>query len=73
VTLWHSSNRTTHPSTIQKKRITMANTEIQYLKNEIKQTREDIRNLILVLIELKILKVTVDENGKAVYDTGNDE
>jgi hypothetical protein len=51
----------------------MANTEIQYLKNEIKQTREDIRNLILVLIELKILKVTVDENGKAVYDTGNDE
>jgi hypothetical protein len=52
----------------------MANTEIQYLKNEIKQTREDIRNLILVLIELKILKVTVDETtGKAVYDTGKDE
>ena len=51
----------------------MVNTEIQYLKNEIKQVREDIRNLILVLIELKILKVTVDENGKAVYDTGNDE
>lgn len=50
----------------------MANTEIQYLKNEIKQVREDIRNLILVLIELKILKVTVDENGKAVYDTGKD-
>ena len=51
----------------------MANTEIQYLKNEIKQMREDIRNLILVLIELKILKVTVDEDGKAVYDTGKDD
>ena len=51
----------------------MANTEIQYLKNEIKQVRDDIRNLILVLIELKILKVTVDEKtGKAVYDTGKD-
>jgi len=50
----------------------MSNTEMQYVKNEIKQVREDIRNLILVLIELKILKVTVDENGKAVYDTGKD-
>ena len=46
-------------------------TEIQYLKNEINQLRNDMRNLILVLIDLKILKVTVDEDGKAVYDTGN--
>jgi uncharacterized protein Smg (DUF494 family) len=45
-------------------------TEIQYLKNEINQLRNDMRNLILVLIDLKILKVTTDENGKAVYDTG---
>jgi hypothetical protein len=47
-------------------------TEIQYLKNEINQLRNDMRNLILVLIDLKILKVTTDENGKAVYDTGSD-
>jgi hypothetical protein len=46
-------------------------TEIQYLKNEINQLRNDMRNLILVLIDLKILKVTTDENGKAVYDTGS--
>jgi uncharacterized protein Smg (DUF494 family) len=45
-------------------------TEIQYLKNEINQLRNDMRNLILVLIDLKILKVTTDEDGKAVYDTG---
>jgi hypothetical protein len=45
-------------------------TEIQYLKNEINQLRNDMRNLILVLIDLKILKVTTDENGNAVYDTG---
>jgi hypothetical protein len=50
----------------------MANTELQYVKNEIKQLRNDMRNLILVLIELGILKVTVDENGNAVYDTGKD-
>lgn len=47
-------------------------TEIQYVKNEINQLRNDMRNLILVLIDLKILKVTTDENGNAVYDTGND-
>ena len=47
-------------------------TEIQYLKNEINQLRNDMRNLILVLIDLKILKVTFDEDGKAVYDTGKD-
>lgn len=46
-------------------------TEIQYLKNEINQLRNDMRNLILVLIDLKILKVTTDENGNAVYDTGS--
>lgn len=46
-------------------------TEIQYLKNEVNQLRNDMRNLILVLIDLKILKVTTDENGKAVYDTGS--
>ena len=50
----------------------MANTELQYVKNEIKQLRNDMRNLILVLIELGILKVAVDEDGNAVYDTGKD-
>ena len=50
----------------------MANTELQYVKNEIKQLRNDMRNLILVLIELGILKVTVDGDGNAVYDTGKD-
>jgi hypothetical protein len=51
----------------------MANTEIQYLKNEIKQLKQDMTNLLMVLIDLKILKVKVDENGQAVYDTGKDE
>lgn len=48
----------------------MANTEIQYLKNEIKQLKSDMTNLLMVLIDLKILKVKLDENGQAVYDTG---
>ncbi len=51
----------------------MANTEIQYLKNEIKQLKQDMTNLLMVLIDLKILKVKLDENGNAVYDTGKDE
>jgi len=57
---------------IQEDTMSKQQTEIQYLKNEINQLRNDMRNLILVLIDLKILKVTFDEDGKAVYDTGKD-
>jgi len=51
----------------------MANTEMQHLRKEIKQLKQDMTNLLMVLIDLKILKVKVDENGQAVYDTGKDE
>ena len=49
----------------------MANTEIQYLKNEIKQLKADMANLIMALIELKVFKIKVDENGNAVYDSSS--
>jgi hypothetical protein len=48
----------------------MANTEIQYLKNEVKQLKTDMANLLMVLIDMKVLKITKDENGNLVYDTG---
>ena len=48
----------------------MANTEIKYLKNEIKQLKTDMANLLMVLIDMKVLKITKDENGNLVYDTG---
>jgi hypothetical protein len=51
----------------------MANTEVAYLKKEIKQLKADMTNLIMALIELKVFKIKVDENGNAVYDTGKDE
>jgi hypothetical protein len=51
----------------------MANTEIQYLKNEIRQIKHDMSNLIMALIELGIFKIKVDENGQAVYDTGKED
>lgn len=51
----------------------MANTEIQYLKNEIRQLKSDMTNLIMALIELKVFKVKIDDEGNAVYDTGKDE
>jgi hypothetical protein len=50
----------------------VANTEIQYLKNEVKKLKQDMTNLLMVLIDLKILKVKLDENGNAVYDIGKD-
>jgi hypothetical protein len=53
--------------------MTMANTEVAYLKKEIKQLKADMANLIMALIELKVFKIKVDENGNAVYDTGKDE
>jgi hypothetical protein len=51
----------------------MANTEIAYLKNEIKQLKADMANLIMALIELKVFKIKIDENGQAIYDTGNND
>lgn len=48
----------------------MANTEVQYLKKEIKQLKADMANLLMVLIDMKVLKITKDENGNLVYDTG---
>ena len=50
----------------------MANTEIQYLKKRINQLENDMRNMVMALIELKVFKVKIDEDGNAVYDTGKD-
>jgi len=50
----------------------MANTEIQYLKKRINKLEDEMRNLLLVLIDLKMLKIKIDEDGNAVYDTGKD-
>jgi hypothetical protein len=50
----------------------LANTEIQYLKKRINQLENDMRNMVMALIELKVFKVKIDENGNAVYDTGKD-
>jgi hypothetical protein len=51
----------------------MANTEIAYLKKRVNQLENEMRNLLLILIDLKMLKVRIDENGNAVYDTSRDE
>jgi hypothetical protein len=51
----------------------MANTEIQFLKKQIKQLHDDMAALIAILIQLKVLKIKIDENGNAIYDTGDDE
>jgi DNA-directed RNA polymerase alpha subunit len=53
--------------------MTMANTEIQFLKKQIKQLHDDMAALIAILIQLKVLKIKIDENGNAIYDAGNDE
>jgi hypothetical protein len=43
-----------------------------YVKNRINQLESDMANLVMVLIELKVFKIKIDENGNAVYDTGKD-
>jgi hypothetical protein len=43
-----------------------------YVKNRIKQLEADMANLVMALIELKVFKIKIDENGKAIYDTGKD-
>lgn len=48
-----------------------SNTEMAYVKNRIKQLESDMANLVMALIELKVFKVKIDEDGKAVYDTGS--
>ena len=41
----------------------MASREYQHLQNEIKQLKADMANLLMVLIDMKVLKITKDENG----------
>ena len=48
----------------------MTSREYQHLQNEIKQLKADMANLLMVLIDMKVLKITKDENGNLVYDTG---
>jgi len=43
------------------------------MQNEIKQLKADMANLVMALIELKVFKIKIDNNGQAIYDTGKDE
>jgi hypothetical protein len=52
--------------------MTMASREYQHLQNQITQMSNDIASLLMVLIEMKIIRVTKDEHGNLVYDTGKD-
>ena len=51
----------------------MASREYKHLQNQITQLSKDMASLIMALIELKVFKIKIDENGNAVYDTGKDE
>ena len=51
----------------------MASREYQHMQNEIKQLKSDMANLVMALIELKVFKIKIDNNGQAIYDTGKDE
>lgn len=52
--------------------LSKSNTEMAYVKNRIKQLEADMGNLVMALIELKVFKIKIDEDGKAIYDTGKD-
>ena len=51
----------------------MASREYQHLQNQITQLSKDMASLIMALIELKVFKIKIDEEGNAIYDTGKDD
>lgn len=51
----------------------MASREYQHMQNEIKQLKADMANLVMALIELKVFKIKIDNDGNAIYDTGKDD
>jgi len=61
-----------HSVVMEEATLSKSNTEMAYVKNRIKQLEADMANLVMALIELKVFKIKIDENGKAIYDTGND-
>ena len=44
----------------------MANTELAYVKNQINALREEMKNLLLALLESGLIEIT-EEDGKQVY------
>ena len=44
----------------------MASTELQYVKNQINSLREEMKNLLLALLESGLIEIT-EEDGKQVY------
>ena len=44
----------------------MASTEIQYVKNQINALREEMKNLLLALLESGLIEIT-EKDGKQVY------
>ena len=44
----------------------MANTELAYVKNQINSLREEMKNLLLALLESGLIEIT-EEDGKQVY------
>ena len=44
----------------------MGNTEIAYLKNQITLIREEMKNLLIELLESGLIEIT-EEDGKKVY------
>ena len=51
----------------------MASKECQHMQRQITQLSKDLQNIVMALIELKVFKIKIDENGKPVYDTGKDD
>ena len=44
----------------------MGSTEIQYVKNQVNALREEMKNLLLALLESGLIEIT-EEDGKKVY------
>ena len=51
----------------------MNSKEFIHLVKEIELLKNEFRNLFTVLLDLKVIKIKEDKDGKLVYDNGKDE
>jgi hypothetical protein len=48
------------------------NKQFTVLVAEIEKLKRDLAGLLEILMQLKVIKIKIDENGNAIYDTGKD-
>ena len=51
----------------------MNNKQFTVLVREIEKLKRDLTGLLEILMQLKVIKIKIDKDGNAIYDTGKDD